>query len=157
MHIELKPALLTLPLFRPYPRQLLILLHITSKGQGTGTRAEIVMWLWTIVQIISVDPLLNYFVRLVLDVNWLNGLHQPPPARQEAATAAHLIGPLQPRSRAEAELLALLGKWHSRNGKCFELPPLTTNHFRRKWNFHSLNQNLMEPFMLKISQIILSK
>ena len=100
----------------------------------------------------------------------------PPPAsaaRHEAATAAHLIGPLQPRSRAEAELLALLGKWHSRNGKCFKLPPLTTNHFRRKWNFHSLNQpNLMEPFMLawifsrthgfldkylKISQIILSK
>ena len=75
----------------------------------------------------------------------------PPPAsaaRREAATAAHLIGPLQPRSRAEAELLALLGKWHSRNGKCFKLPPLTTNHFRRKWNFHSLNQNLMEPFML---------
>ena len=84
-------------------------LVITSRGQGTGTRAEIVMWLWTIVQIISVDPLLNYFVRLVLDVNWLNGLHQPPPARHEAATAAHLIGPLQPRSRAEAELLALLG------------------------------------------------
>ena len=32
-----------------------------------------------------------------------------PVGWDEAATAAHLIGPLQPRSRAEAELLALLG------------------------------------------------